>query len=311
MAKWIFLVLWPTFSFAHFDRPETTFERGGNLEVVSRYKTFVSRDQHCAPVSDGPRVILTGFGIWDNSSISYSGYLVDNLSDPRFWSEEDIAPFPIENYAAHDGRLGIDEGARIVNRAFRLANGQKISACLIVVDVLWDFAGAVVATEMDRFQPQSVVMTGVGPQDAVEGGALNLTSRLAGYYPNGTSDDLNRPISRTILPDEKVNQEIPMTWDLRKVASAAKIFKPDVIVHQKAELDNNYICNNVSYIALEAANGRTLQLADGDLVLKPDVRSRPNVGFFHFDNRTTGELETLKANAQMILAVIEATLDSN
>ncbi|MGZ3722824.1 MAG: hypothetical protein ACXVA9_07850, partial [Bdellovibrionales bacterium] len=223
-------------------RPFTTLRPAGNQEVVARYQTYLDSKQSCAPVNNGPRVILSGFGIWNNTSLSYSGYLIDNLASQAFWPESDVKPNPVGNYVAKNGVLH-NEGTRIVNRSFLLKDGREISACLILVDVLWDFAGAVVATEMERFQPQAVIMMGVGPKATIEGGATNTAYPMAGYI-DGLTDGLNFPLSKGILPNFPAGSTIAMTWDVARVTEAVQKFEPHVTVHHSADPQNDYICNN-------------------------------------------------------------------
>lgn len=308
MYPLLFALIFSAGAFAGEFNPFTTLRAAGNDEVVQRYQAYAKSGQACAPLNSGHRVILTGFGLWSDLSLSYSGYVIDNLGTPEFLAKDSTHPRPPKSYVPRNGRLELNEGARIVNRVLRLPNGREVSACLILVDVLWDFAGAVIVNEMDRFQPDVVVMTGIGSHATVEGGAENYANAMEGYFADGKADEFNFPVKEPILPQFPVGSKIAMTWDVNKVAKAVRPFEPSVVVHHEANPTNTYICNNVSYIALQAAAGTKISLAGGKLEIHPSVRGKPRIGFYHYNSATPGDLKTLERNAEMLLAIVGAAL---
>lgn len=295
--------------------PQEVSGSPNNDEVARLFRAYEDSDKGCSPVNNGRRVILTGFGLWSNASINYSGFVLDNLTSLEFWPATNHAPasqFP-PNYRFKTGVLKKSEDVRIINRPFQLDSGQNISACIIITDVLWDFAGAIIANEMTRFQPDAVIMTGVSSEAYLEAGALKIAEFVSGYYPDGTPDLNNIPDNRWILQNPSSPLTLPMTWDNRKLS---RLIRPllakmgvRLSVPEAARSNNYYICNNTSYLALAAAKNLPLYLAGDRIAIKPEVHSNPKVGFFHFPNVSSTDAKMLQSYAQVLMTIVEGSLD--
>lgn len=269
----------------------------GNLEILIRYQDYLSHNTGCQASGSGRRAIITGFGLFSGVTANVSGAVVESLATDQPGS----------------GRLSAnDHVARVYNREFVLG-GERVSACLIIVDVMWDLAGAVIATEMQRFQPAAVVMTGLGGMDAVlEAGALNRATDATGFNSDGSPDSDNLPAAGSpILPTEPLI--MPMTWNNRELAEhirqSIQQLGFDLEVPDAARASNDYICNNVSYIALSAAAGLPLNLAGGSLGLLPKIKSHPKIGFFHFPHGATVDANSWPAWAEILKTIAAGALN--
>jgi len=284
----------------------------GNREVAERYANFERSNLGCQTTSDGPRVLLTGFGLFDSHSYNISGAVIENLSSSSFWPDAlDSANgvLPEAHVPFKTGVLSqVDRGARIYNRQI-LMRGRYISVCLIIADVLWDFAGAVFVHEMERFQPQIMIMSGIG-DGSLEAGAINHALAMPGFAPNGQIDQLNTPQSLKILPDVPLDSTVNMSWDnlaLEKlVAPKVRAIGFTLSAPTAAQPSNDYICNNVSYLVIQAAAHRALTLAGGELLLKPKIKSNPKIGFFHYPAEAS--LEQAPEWAQILLTLVDGSL---
>jgi hypothetical protein len=293
--------------------PQEIFGLPSNEEIVRHFDAYLASEKKCDPVNNGRRVIISGFGLWSKASINYSGFVVDNLASSEFWPEEGASLIPVSaSYKFKQGVLGNSEGVRIVNRSFRLHNGQQISACLIISDVRWNFAGAVIANEMTRFQPDAVIMTGVSSGAYLESGSLNVMELAPGHNSDGTPDLDDIPINRWILRSPKTPPMLPMTWDNQKlsrlISPLLKKIGLSLTAPKSARSSNDYICNNTSYLALAAARNLPLHLAGDEVVIRPQVYSNPQVGFFHFPNAASADVRILQTYAEVVLTLAEGML---
>ncbi len=277
----------------------TNLGKIGNQQLAAAFTKYNETHAGCVSTSNdsSPRLLITGFGLFQGAAFNPSGAVVDAIAGST------------ESF----GKLtGSDHGARVYNLELFLG-AQKVQACLLVLDVKWDFAGAVIASEMERFQPDAVVMTGRGTYNAiVEYGAINLAMPMSGFNPDGSPDRENTPIAPKILEDEPEG-EIAMTWN--QGAVAAKVL-PLILelgatlqIPPGARSNNDYICNNVSYLALQAAAGKTLSLGNGSLVLAPQIASNPKVGFMHLPMTIPQERQAVEAWSKVVLAAATAVLE--
>jgi hypothetical protein len=241
-------------------------------------------------------VILTGFGLFAGANFNISGAVISSMASGSL----------------DDGSLNAgDKGARIVNRAMQIGT-QYVEVCLIVADVLWDFAGAIFIQEMQRFKPDLVIMTGRGGATAVvEAGALNEASKLSGFNPDGSADPINSPVSAKILPDDP-DAEAAMTWNQRAVANKIQPMIEqlgfNLEIPASARIGNDYICNNVSFIAAKAASGVPIPLAGGELTLSVHAPYAPKVGFFHYPIGAKLTASEIVAWQQILLSMVEVAL---
>ena len=109
--------------------PQVFSTSPGDREVATRFAHYLESGKGCSPTNNGPRVIISGFGLWAHQSLNLSGLVIDHLAADDSASTD------------RSGALARDEDVRIRNRTFRLQNGQEISACLILVNVMWGFCG--------------------------------------------------------------------------------------------------------------------------------------------------------------------------
>jgi pyrrolidone-carboxylate peptidase len=282
----------------------------GNRQVAERYGSFESANFGCQAVNNGPRVILTGFGLFAGFAYNISGVVIENLASEEFWpTDAEHAAVPASRAGFKNGVLSAaDHGARVFNRSFRMGE-QEVSACLILTDVLWDFAGAVIVREIERFQPQVVIMSGAG-DGSLEAGAVNDALSAPGFTSDGKENSFNTPQARRILPDEPLDSSIAMTWDAEKLGSMVSPLVSELgfslSIPRQARPSNDYICNNVSYLVLQAAQGHQLTLAGGKLILRPKINSNPKIGFFHYPAQAS--VAQAPAWAQVVLTLVEGSL---
>lgn len=300
---------------------QTRLTDRGNQEVARRFVEFQETHEGCVASHAGPRVLLTGFGLFDGIKSNISGAVIQNLSDASFWPDdadgvdgtfEVLADFPL-----YDGVLRVsDHGGTVANRSFKIA-GHAVNVCLLNLDVTWDLAGAIIAREMERFQPAFVLLTGVNGTNtgSIETGALNSATSYEGYYADGSRNPWASPQASFVLPDDEPGLALPLTWDGPRTGEAVRKYFEDMdtplTVAAGPRLSNNYICNNVSYLAQRAAEGRRLELAGGLLVLEPQVTSNPKVGFFHFPLRPRSQALTARQAgrwARVLFAMIRTAL---
>lgn len=271
-------------------REATDFSNEGNRAVAERYRGFLSRPGHCEIKGPGRRVMLTGFGLFQGVPFNVSGALMENFAQPEIWPEEILTAEPprrLEPSIAIARGILADEsgGVKVMNRRLKI-NGIDTNLCLILVDVLWDFAGAVITSEMERFQPDLVVMSGRGSSGVtLESAARNTAIPFPGFKSNGETDGDNIPISPTIQTEREQELVVAMTWDnqalARRVAPFVKKIGHETRAPKAWSPGNDYICNNLSFIAVHAAGGTPIGLAGGLITAKPVLQSMPQIGFMH------------------------------
>lgn len=265
----------------------------GNIFVAKQFETYrrLHPDGACHAQGAGKRVLVTGYGLFSGVPYNISGTVVRSMADPAFWPEQIGLDAP-SGAAWAPPRTGLvsssDAGAVAFNRSL-VVDGERYEACFLVLDVVWDLAGAIVVHEESRFKPRLVLMTGRGgDQASFEAGALNRASPYPGYDADGRPlGSINTPESKWVLPDDAVDAALAMTWDPGELAAAAgprtELLGYPSIGQRAARPDNNYLCNDVSYVALHASQNRATSLAGGRVSLdSPDLPREPVVGFFHF-----------------------------
>jgi pyrrolidone-carboxylate peptidase len=272
---------------------QTELGDAGDDYVASAFAAY--RAAHpggaCRAAGSGKRVLVTGYGQFLGAAYNVSGTVVRAMADPAFWPERVTTGEPgrpLRPDAAPGKPAAADHGGAAYNRTIFI-DGERYEACFLVLDVVWDFAAAIIVSEESAFKPQTVVMTGRWSDSlSVEAGALNKTDAVPGYDSDGNPlDDLNRARSPWVLPDDPVGAEVAMNWDARALAKAsaadAKTLGYPAVGQAKARPGNDYLCNNVSYVALRAAEHRPVSLAGGRIVLDPpEFERKPVTGFLHF-----------------------------
>lgn len=299
----------------------TTLTPQGNQEVAERYRNWAQHisdtNSDCRAHDEAPRVLLTGFGLFVGIDFNPSGAVIDNLSNEKFWPAKQSleerphrdAPVPLAR-----GRIDAAVWANVRQRDIKI-NGRDVHFCFVIVDVLWDFAGAVVIHEMEQFQPNLVIMTGLGDATAIlESGAQNQAAALSGFAPNGNANNVDTPSLPEILSGGP--SRLSMTWNNRKLADRVRpmIEKLGFRLQapHEARRSNDYICNNLSYLALAAAGGfgktHELSLAGGELKLTPKVLSNPQIGFMHYPLGIEFDDSSLASWAQVLMTLVDEAL---
>ena len=278
-------------------KPMTDLGHIGNLFVAkefSDYKRAFSKNNGCksAPESTVHRVIVTGFGLFSGVNYNISGAVISSMADASFYpSIIDPAKLPdYQNQIAHDGIIkSHSAGVTIANRSMQI-NGKLFDVCFITANVEWDFASAVFLDQATQFKPELILMTGRGTSEvSLEVGALNNATQSTGFDPNGKPETNNRPVSdgAAVLEEYPIDSTLALTWSAEAVNSAIRPLVDNlgyqVIVQNEARSENNYICNNVSFVVANASQNKETRLAGGELILpNPNFKTLPKVGFFHF-----------------------------
>jgi pyrrolidone-carboxylate peptidase len=270
---------------------DTDFGAEGNAAVVAQFDSYKSKANHCKSSSASKRVIVSGFGLFSGASFNISGVVVDTLANVPLTSISEgakvDAPFEVM-----PGLLKAEDfGGRITQREIKIKD-EVIDVCLILLEVKWDLAAAIILHEIEKFKPQLVVMTGRGGRDSLqfEGGAVNVAAPRPGFDSAGASVQSNTPLSNYILKNDAgvpAKNEIPMTWDGAKLAGATKNAVAainsnySVVAEPAARPSNDYICNNMSYVVLHALKGFPAKLAGESLEISTSVRGA-KAGFLHY-----------------------------
>jgi len=269
----------------------------GNLQVDAKFKAYKQKPTPgCkAATTSNKRVIVTGFGLFSGVDYNISGVVVSSMASETFTPSGLVTNNFVESMSAssgttHGGTITtVDSGARVVNRTMKL-DGVSYDICFITMDVIWDLAAAIITYEMEAFKPHLVMMTGRGGASGIfEGGARNFATASSGYESNGLSAPSNTPNQSYILAAKALSAETPMTWDSKKLLAASKSLIDEIglpMTYAPASRpSNNYICNNVSYVVLEAAKGTAIRLAGGRIRLYPTAAPDRVIGFMHFPDQ--------------------------
>jgi pyrrolidone-carboxylate peptidase len=197
--------------------------------------------------------------------------------------------------------------------------------------VYWDLAGAILIHEMENFRPDMVIMTGRGGTDwtgTFEAGAINHARDLAGYESDGRIAERNLPatMDAKIIASQDFESAIAMTWDRQKLADVtgpiANTFGFFVASAPAASYSNTYICNNISYVVLNALRGESFYLA-GDLIavnpssanLRSDqtqirYQGSPTIpaGFFHYPHNANNSSTAVFGWSRILATAIHSSL---
>ena len=282
----------------------TDLDITGNARVARNFEAYREKTMtgcHSGG-GQGPRILISGFGPF-NRKQNISGAVVDVLQRRSLWPDQRVWPrqqgFEAPDFDPDDrsGTLGAHAHQRTV-----WFDGRQFELCLLKVSVEWDFAAAVILHEAEKFQPDFIFMSGYGADLTgvrLEYAALNETSRLSGFDPQGKSlGELNTPLSKWVLPPSlNLPQVLQMNWDPQKVATSnaqrlAQVSEAlgrseanerwTFVPMNTADPLNNYICNNVSYAVLAALRLDSTPLAGGKLVMRPRFEKKPAAAFMHF-----------------------------
>jgi len=274
-------------------RPRADMGREGNVFVARSFDAYrrLHPDGACRAQGSGERVILTGYGLFAGVPYNVSGTVVRSMADPAFWPERaDLdARVPLGAAAPTSAEVAPSAKGGVAFNRTLFIDGKRYEVCLLVLDVIWDLAGAIVIHEESRFKPALVLMTGRGSgQASFEAGALNTASPAPGYDEEGRSlGTVNLPESPWLLPSYPVGFELPMTWDAAALSRASEPAVASLgyasVGQSAARPENSYLCNDISFVALNSAKNKPTSLAGGEVLLaSPELPREPVVGFLHF-----------------------------
>ncbi len=264
----------------------------GNEEVQKLFAQHLNTAKKCSPMGAKKRAIVTGFGPFGGGSLNISGVVIDNMANPAFWPASiNTADGNLPDMQQIELRQGMNEsadyGGHVTMRQLTI-DGIDYDVCLIVLDVLWDLAAAIIVDEAIRFEPNLILMTGQGEYDArFEKGSVNMAVRENGFNADGSTAEHNRPISDYVLKTTPPGEEVMyMKWDNKKLSSATEPTIKDlgfnVVASNTPYSTGSYICNNVSYAVLRALQDQKVELVEGLITLYPRLSTELKAGFFHF-----------------------------
>lgn len=277
------------------------FNEEGALEVLDKFlkykKKLISHDYN----TGNKNILVSGFGLFSGVEYNVSGALAECFSD----------------YCVMDGeqhlKKGIleeqENGVRVIDRKIQL-NGTHYNLRVLILDVLWDFAGAVISHEMQKLNPEAVLMMGRGNNSKFifEAGALNCSNKHPGFQTNGQPSQVNTPIKKQSFLEQPA--VLNMTWDNETVA---KVFKRhsisqayEISTPVTAREENTYICNNLSYVALLTAMNKSFKLANNKLAFTPSLTVKPKVGFLHLPNNLGLKTQNLSDWMKALNSILEA-----
>lgn len=312
----------------------------GNGLLHQRYRQYLAKSDHCRANGTGRRVIVSGFGLFEGAAFNPSGTVVRSFAAPAFQPSTIELDQPQTPAAAGEPRAGRtvegDYGAIAENRSITIA-GASYEMCFLTLDVLWDLAGAIVATEAHTFAPALIIMSGRNADDTAvwEGGAINDATKQSGFHADGSdagadntpqsgphdpNDDQGDVAILSDTPGLAPGAELAMTWDNAALWQATHSAITAINASYRVEAPvrwrtgNDYICNNVSLVALAAAALPELRLAGGSVRLGDDLASTPfinrqtKIGFFHFPVRASNSGDEVRAWIRVLARAIDTEL---
>lgn len=286
-------------SYAAPMRPLTDLGSMGNISVAKNYQNYKKHFEQigCRASGDGHRILLTGFGLFSGVNYNISGAVVSSMASSKFWPEViDLENTNPTSSTAQNGILSAKgPGVTIVNRSLTI-NHKKFEICFVTVNVNWDFAAAVFIDQATQFQPELILMTGRGGSSvSLESGAINNATRYSGFDAAGKILDERNPETENqpvqdgvvVLSEYSQNTVLPLSWNTflanQAIESKVKTLGYGIEQPVDARSENNYICNNVSFVLAHASQNNVSTLAGGALVIpSPAFSNTPKVGFFHF-----------------------------
>jgi hypothetical protein len=277
---------------------DTDLGEDGNREVGSAFSAYAKANPLGAcRAGEGKRVILTGYGLFMGAAYNISGEVVMAMADPGFWPAgvytSNSYKFPRDYRYTPRLQAGLFSNGAVVRSRELEIDGEKYSVCFIAFEVSWDQAAAILIHEASHFKPELMVMTGRGVEATFEGTAVNRASSLSGYTAGGSVNNVNSPKSSWILEDYPVDYELKSTWNGKALWAATRRqisrLGYSVYNHAGPTAGNDYLCNNITFLALHATQRNLpVRLAgsreDGYAInlRAPGLDKKPQVGFFHY-----------------------------
>lgn len=265
----------------------------GNQLVLDRYNVFLSNGSNCQTAEpNSRRVIITGFGPFSGSTKNFSSEVLYS------WGQ----------FAAPTK----DRDVSAANLSLKMKN-SNLQICFLSLSTQWDLAAAIIINEALAFEPEFILMTGVGGPTSVvlETIAGNETTYLSSFdeFGNPLSDTL--PIEGYVLPNGS-KKEITLTWNpldiYNEIEAVLKKTNYPLYIDMPSKLADNYICNNTRYIVAHAVNNTTVHLAGGKIILSPNFSKSPITGFIHLPNINNIADEPMQPWAEFLTQIIVETL---
>lgn len=125
------------------------------------------------PRSGRPRVLLSGFGRFLYVKDNVTGRIVSRLAGFDYPVTDPPASGQIDPPEPQT-RAGVKLGVRV-------SDAREVDLCSVVLPVFWDLAAAILAREIEAFQPDLVVMNGVADSRQsmwIELGSMNRAKSL-------------------------------------------------------------------------------------------------------------------------------------
>lgn len=277
---------------------QTNLGENENARVARTFRAYRdARTTHrggCVQTGSGRKVMVTGFGLFSGVEKNISGVVAEALSNATFLPSSVDTSAALKRSPGATVPLGRtdsgDHGAKVWNRSVTI-DGQSVSMCIILLEVIWYQAAAIIAYEANAFRPEVLIMSGYagGSTLRFESGALNTAEHLSGYTNSGERQASNIPIETFVLPTSTPGLVSPifMTWNATGLADAVrplvKLANGTLATLGAPETDpsNIYICNNVSFVVLHALRGVPIHLAGGQIELAPTAL-HVKAGFLHY-----------------------------
>lgn len=239
--------------------PRARRQYDANVAFATSYVPKCVRS--AARSSEGPRVLVTGFGRFMNIGDNATGRIVSALV-PEARYPETAPPAPGD----------VDEPEpqlEVAGTTLDLPDVGEVDVCAMILPVHWDLAAILIAKEAQAFQPTFVLMNGVaGPRQPlwIELGAINRASRSVDgsnqLRPAASPGEPLVKIVETAAEREDAQPNL-LSWQAVRASAREAIERhrgevdgdaPFEDVVQGADLagfprpSNTYLCNNVTYV---------------------------------------------------------------
>ncbi|MEZ4392011.1 MAG: hypothetical protein R3A48_13015 [Polyangiales bacterium] len=284
-----------------------------------------------APRGDRRRVLVTGFGRFLDQPTNATGQMVSALLPELHYPQTARPPAGAPDLPGPQ--------TRVATGTVELPGVGEVDLCAMILPVFWDLAAVLALREIERFEPELVLMNGIASprQDLwVELGAANRAAILPDGSDRIAPDPLaGQGFARVLpaAPDSEALRGSRLSWAAVTSATRAAIAAWAGVIEGGARLDevlpdvslagfpregNAYLCNHLAYLVGYAMDhpGHTLTLMEptpalrGELpgvsaVLTRDHRETPRA-FFHWPSDLRGA--HLAAGAEVMRAALGAQL---
>lgn len=304
------------------DKSEFKTDLGdGNQVVADRFALYRAKSgPHCTSTGNGRRVIVTGFGLFSRADFNPSGVIAASLSQ-GYWPASFAAPTPADLPEPGTDRLEeADYGGRAHVSSLTI-EGKSYEVCTLLLEVVWDLAASIIMHEAAGFSPELIIMAGRDKNpDTVtfEHHSFNKAQvRASSYASDGSEWDI-APVQGFVLPALAEDARVDHHWDNAALARGAQQFiaaRGYTAVGNANEDPATYICNNVSFVLMNAMDGTPISLA-GDLIGHAELRYTPGSfaarkgGFMHLPLNAGASRAEIYDWVKVVAHTIYMTLDN-